>query len=272
MHKRTALITGATDGIGKQTAVELAKKDFHVIIHGRNKEKASKALKEIREITGSKALSIAFGDFSSLKDVHQLAESLTAEFDCIDVLVNNAGVYMNKKILTEDGFEMTFAVNHLAHFLLTNLLLELFKQSDDARIVNVSSIAHLNSRLDWENLNAEKLFSPYGAYSLSKLANVLFSNELANRVSGSNIKSNSLHPGVITTKLLKAGFNMTGSSVKKGAETSVFVSSSEKLKSLSGKYFVDCKIADINLIAADKDITKKFWEVSSEMTRLKLKP
>jgi len=269
MKKRTVLITGATDGIGKQTAVELANKGFHVIVHGRSIEKASFTLNDIRELTGSEALSIAFGDFSSLKEVHQLAENIKAEFNCIDVLINNAGLYMNQKNFSADGFEMTFAVNHLAHFLLTNLLLDLLNQSDDGRIVNVSSIAHQNSKLDWENLNAEKSFSPYGTYSLSKLANVLFSNELANRLSGTNIKSNSLHPGVITTKLLRAGFNMTGSSVKKGAETSLYVASSVELKSTNGKYFVDCKISDVNPIAENKDVMKKLWDLSEEMTGLK---
>lgn len=268
MENRVVLITGATDGIGKQTAIELSGKGFHVIIHGRTKEKSETTLNEIRSITGSNALSLTYADLSSLTQVRKLAENVMVNYTKLDVLINNAGIYMKERKLSEDGYEMTFAVNHLSHFLLTNLLLDLLKKSDDGRIVNVSSVAHQNAKLDWNNLNGEKSFSAYGAYSLSKLANVLFSNELANRFEGTNLKSNSLHPGVITTKLLKTGFNMSGASVKKGSETSVFLASSGEAALLYGEYLVDCNVANTHPSAKDSEVLQKFWDISKEMTAL----
>lgn len=268
MENRVVLITGATDGIGKQTAIDLAEKGFYVILHGRNSEKAEAALKEVQSTTGSNLLSTVTADLSSLTRVRQLANNILSKFNKLDVLINNAGVYMKERKLSEDGYEMTFAVNHLSHFLLTNLLLDLLKQSEDGRVVNVSSVAHQNAKLDWNNLNGEKSFGAYGAYSLSKLANVLFSNELAKRLKGTNLKSNSLHPGVITTKLLKAGFNMSGASVKKGAETSVFLASSDEAASFNGEYLIDSKIVKPHPHATDNEVLKKFWQVSEEMTAL----
>lgn len=268
MKTRVVLITGATDGIGKQTAIDLAEKEFHVIIHGRTKEKADSTLNDIHKITSSESLSSVYADLSSLNQVRNLTENILKNYSTLDVLINNAGIYMKERMLSEDGYEMTFAVNHLSHFLLTNLLLDLLKQSNDGRIVNVSSVAHQNAKLDWNNLNAEKSFSAYGAYSLSKLGNVLFSNELAMRLKGTNLKSNSLHPGVITTKLLRAGFNISGASVKKGAETSVFLASSEEVAHLNGEYLIDSKVVKPHPSATDNEVLKKFWQVSEEMTAL----
>lgn len=268
MKDRVVLITGATDGIGRQTAIELAEKGFHVIVHGRNESTANTAMKEIQKISGSSNVSSISADLSSLESVRELASKIISDYSRLDVLVNNAGIYMNKLVYSPEKFEMTFAVNHLSHFLLTNLLLELLGKSDDGRIINVSSIAHQNAKLDWNNLNAEKSFSSYGAYALSKLANVLFSNGLASRLNGTSLKSNSLHPGVITTKLLKTGFNMTGASVKRGAETSVFLSSSESVVSVSGEYFIDCNISKPHPAAVDREVIDRFWSVSEEMTGL----
>jgi len=268
LENRVVLITGATNGIGKQTAIELAGKGFHVIIHGRTKERSEAAFNEIKSITGSNSLSIVSADLASLSRVRNLAETVLSNYKKLDVLINNAGIYMKERKLSEDGYEMTFAVNHLSHFLLTNLLLDLLMKSDDGRIVNVSSIAHQNAKLDWDNLNGEKSFSAYGAYSLSKLANVLFSKELAFRLNGTNLKSNSLHPGVITTKLLRAGFNMSGASVNKGAETSVFLASSKEASRLNGEYLVDSQIAKTHPMANDREVLKKFWQISEEMTAL----
>jgi NAD(P)-dependent dehydrogenase (short-subunit alcohol dehydrogenase family) len=156
----------------------------------------------------------------------------------VDVLINNAGVFMKNRVLSEDGFEMTFAVNHLAHFLLTGLLLPQLKKSSAARIITVSSAAHSNAALDFENLNAERRFDAHGAYALSNLANVLFSKELAVRLEGSGITSNALHPGVISTKMLRKAFGMSGAGVKEGAATSVYLASSPAVEGVTGKYFV----------------------------------
>lgn len=268
MKDRVVLITGATDGIGRQTAIELAEKDFNVIVHGRNESKTNMVMNEIKKISGSNNVFSVAADLSSLDNVRKLADTIISNYSRLDVLVNNAGIYMNKLVYSPEKYEMTFAVNHLSHFLLTNLLLEMLKKSDDGRIINVSSIAHQNAKLDWENLNAEKSFSSYGTYALSKLANILFSNELASRLKGTNLKSNSLHPGVITTKLLKTGFNMTGASVKKGAETSVYLASSERAASVSGEYFIDSNISKPHPTAVDRTVMTQFWSVSEEMTEL----
>lgn len=268
MKRKTVLITGATDGIGKQTAIELAAKGCNVIIHGRSEESVDTALSEISDITASIFLSTVYCDLASLKSVYQLAEEIKNKYPVIDILINNAGIYMKELEYTVDGYEKTFAVNHLSHFLLTNLLIDLLKQSDDSRIINVSSVAHQNAKFEWDNLNAEKQFGGYAAYSLSKLANVLFSNELADRLKGTTVKSNSLHPGVITTKLLKAGFNMSGASVKKGSETSVYLASSEKAAPINGEYLIDCKISRPHPISREKKVLETFWEISAKMTGL----
>jgi len=265
MKDKLILITGSTDGIGKQTAVELALMGAQIIVHGRNKERVNLSVQEVQKVSNNKNISGFTADFSSLKHLRSSLNELKSKLDKIDVLINNAGVYMSSRILSEDGYEMTFAVNHLAHFLLTNELFPQIQKSKNGRIINVSSMTHLSGVLDFNNLNAEKNFNPYGSYCLSKLANVLFSRELANRLDGTGITSNSLHPGVIGTKLLHAAFKARGDSVKKGAETSVHLASSPTVSTISGKYFVDKKIAAHHPIADDGAILKKFWEVSKNM-------
>jgi len=268
MNSKVVLITGATDGIGKQTALELAKLGHHVIIHGRNKERVQQTSNEIQVATNHQQLSTIVCDLSSLKAVRKLTEEIKSKYDRLDVLINNAGVYMKSRVLTEEGFETTFAVNHLAHFLLTNLLLDLIKKSDEGRIINVSSIAHTRANFDLGNLNGEKYFDGYGAYSLSKLANVLFTKELSCILTDTNITANALHPGVISTKLLRIGFGAEGASVTRGAETSVYLAASPNVKSISGEYFADKQISRYNKIADDKNLTKKFWDVSAMMVGL----
>lgn len=267
MINRTVLITGATDGIGKQTAIELAKLGYRVIIHGRNKECVQQTANEIQHTTNNTQLSSLVCDLSSLHAVRNLAEEIKSNYDRLDILINNAGVYMKHRVLTEDGYETTFAVNHLSHFLLTNLLLDTINKSDNGRIINISSVAHLRANLDFENLKAEKYFDGYGAYSLSKLANLLFTKELFYKLEN-NITVNALHPGVITTKLLRIGFNTDGASVKKGAETSVYLATSKEVRNISGEYFSDKQKARYNRIADDPRITKKFWDVSTALVGL----
>ena len=269
MRNKIVLITGSTDGIGKQTAIELALLGAHVIIHGRNESRVEKTVEQLKDENAvfNKIDGFTF-DLSSLHQVKQFADTIKNQFDRIDVLINNAGVYLKNKMLSADGFEMTFAVNHLSHFLLTNELLPLLKRSNEGRIIHVSSMTHQSAKLEWDNLNAEKHYDAYGVYSLSKLANVLFSKELSERINGSGVTSNSLHPGVIATKLLATGFSIGGSSVIKGAENSVYLASSPEVKNISGKYFVDKKISHYNSIADDKSVRKKFWDVSGEMTGL----
>ena len=172
---------------------------------------------------------------------------------------------MKTLVLSEDGYEMTFAVNHLAHFLLTNLLLALLKKSAPARIITVSSMVHTSAKPDFQNLNAENHFEPYAAYALSKLGNVLFSNELTEHLKGTSVTSNSLQPGVIGTKMLRTAFNMSGASVKEGAATSVYLATSTDVEGISGKYFVSKHEAPAALMTNDKDLRKRFWEKSKDL-------
>jgi NAD(P)-dependent dehydrogenase (short-subunit alcohol dehydrogenase family) len=183
------------------------------------------------------------------------------------VLINNAGIYVTKKDLTPDGFEKTFAVNHLSHFLLTNLLLDLIKASGAARIITVSSSAHFDARFDLDNLNAEKKFSGWGMYCISKLANLLFTFALARRLEGSRITANALHPGFIDTKIL--GRDIGGRKpVEEGAETPVFLASSQKVAAISGEYFVRRQITPSSELSRDVALQEELWEISKKMTNL----
>lgn len=260
---KTILITGATDGIGKQTALELALQNSNeIIIHGRNEEKCKETIAELIEKTGNEKIKGTAADFSSLNDVAEMSDNIKENFDKIDALINNAGVYMNEKVLTADGYETTFAVNHLAPFLLTNKLIEKKMIPQGGRIINVSSIAHTRASVDFENLNGEIKYDAYGAYAISKLANVLFTNKLSQMLLKDKITANSLHPGVITTKLLRTGFNVTGASLETGAATSVYLAASEEVAGVTGRYFVNKKIEDTSSLAADEELIDKFWELS----------
>jgi NAD(P)-dependent dehydrogenase (short-subunit alcohol dehydrogenase family) len=265
MEGKIVLITGATDGIGKQTAFELAHLGATVLLHGRNPKRLIDTMNECRKKVPHPKLDFFNADFSSLNAVRRMAVDLGQKYKRIDVLINNAGVYMKTRELSQDGYEMTFAVNHLAHFFLTYLCLPLLKASPSARVITVSSVAHLRATLDFENLQGEKKFDGYDAYSRSKLANVLFAVELAERTKGSKLTSNALHPGVITTKLLEAGFGMKGSSPEEGAETSVYLAASPEVEGVTGKYFFKKRPQPYNPIADNAELRKKFWEHSCRL-------
>ncbi|MCX7798452.1 MAG: SDR family oxidoreductase [Melioribacter sp.] len=268
MDSKTILITGATDGIGKQTAKKLAQMGHTIIVHGRNEVKVNKTIEEIQNETGNDKIHACVGDFTSLKQVRNLVEELKKRFDCLDVLINNAGDYMQKYVLTEDGYETTFQVNHLSHFLLTNLVMDLIKNSSEGRIINVSSIAHQSADFDLKNLNSEKYFSPYNAYAVSKFANILFTKMLAKKLSNTNITVNSLHPGVINTKLLRAGFNIIGDVVERGAETPLYLATSEEVKNITGEYFIDKKVTRSHSQTYNENLWSKFWDISKQMVNL----
>lgn len=262
----TILVTGATDGLGKEAVVELARMGARILLHGRNPERAARAVEEVKKKSGSGCVEPVIADFSSLRQVREMAADVQERFGRLDVLVNNAGVFMKDRVLTEDGFELTFQVNHLAHFLLTHLLLELLKNSAPSRIINVSSMAHANAKLDFGNLQGEKKYGAYGAYARSKLANILFTYELAERLHGTGVTANALHPGVIATKLLRSGFGgFGGSSAKKGAESIVYLATSPKGDTVTGKYFVKNEVADSSLITYDRKVRKEFWRVSEKL-------
>jgi len=266
MSTRIILVTGATDGIGKQTAIDLAKQGAHVIVHGRHPEKVEATRQAVEKAGAAKADGVVF-DLASFASVRKGAEEITKRVDRLDVLVNNAGVFMNERVLTQDGIETTFQVNHLSPFLLTRLLIDTVLKGPGARVVNVSSIAHRRGRLSLEDLQRERGFDGYTAYAQSKLANVLFTLEFANRFPPERITANALHPGVVGTKLLREGFGAVGSdSLEEGAQTSVYLATSPEVEGVSGNYFVQCKQGDMALQALDSHGRKQLWQMSEQLT------
>jgi NAD(P)-dependent dehydrogenase (short-subunit alcohol dehydrogenase family) len=269
MKDKTILVTGATDGIGKQTALELAGMGARVLLHGRSRARAEATLSEIRSATASRSLDLFVADLASIQQVHQLAAAVSEKYDRLHVLINNAGLIMNERQLTEDGLETTFAVNHLAHFLLTHLLLDSLKRSAPARIVNVSSMTHQGVQVDFDNLQGERSYSGYGAYSLSKLANILFTYELAERLAGTGVTANALHPGVIGTKLLRQGFGGAGGGdLGAGAQTPLYLASSPEVEGVTGQYFIRRQAVEPSALAYDRDLRRRFWEVSERLAGL----
>lgn len=266
MTRPTILVTGATDGIGKQTALNLVRHGARVLVHGRNLHRAESAVAELKALSGLSCLEPVAGDFSSLAQVRTLAEDIRSRADRLDVLVHNAGVYMKARVVTVDGLETTFQVNHLASFLLTHLLLDRLEAA--ARIVVVSSVAHQGGYIDFQNLQGERLFDAYSAYASSKLANLLFAMELAERLRGTGVTVNGLHPGAIGTKLLKTGFNMEGAGVERGALTPTYLATSPEVQGVTGRYFMDCKPTSFSLYVKDEKLRGRFWEVSEGLAKI----
>lgn len=264
MEEKVVLITGATDGIGRQTAFDLAGKGMHVIVHGRTEKKAMSERDFIIQKTENPNIQAVYCDLSSLTDIRRMAADIRKRVEKIDVLINNAGVFKNHREFSPEGYEMTFAVNHLAYFLLTGLLLDLIKKSGNGRIINVASQAHA-SALDFDNLHGEKHYEGYDAYARSKLCNILFTFDLAQRLQGSGVTANCLHPGVISTKLLHTGFGMGGAPVQKGSVTSVYLATSPDVEGITGNYFVNKQVSSPAQIAQDKQIQLKLRHVSETL-------
>ncbi len=263
---RVAVVTGATEGIGKQTAIELAKRGFLVVVHGRSDARAKDAAKEIGEAAGTTALATAVADFASLSEARAMGQAIAKAHGAIDVLVNNAGVFAKKHVVTGDGLELTLAVNHFAHFVLTHELLGALGKSDQGRVVHVASGVHSGGAVDLDDLAMENDWSGYAAYASSKLMNVLFSNELARRLHNTRITSNALHPGVIATKLLRAGFGGGGAKVESGARTSVKVATNPALAKVTGAYFSDERQVQPAARARDPKLAKSLYEKSCAVT------
>ncbi len=267
LYGRVVLVTGSTDGIGKATALELAWRGATVLLHGRNIRKGEAAVADIRRITGSDRLHLYIANFSSQEQVRRLAAQVKEEHDRLHLLINNAGTFEPERKITEDGWETTFSVNYLAPFLLTHELLDLLKASAPSRIINVASIAHWNGAMDWDNLQGEKSYQGFAAYALSKLALILFTYFLAERLQGTGVTANCLHPGVIKTKLLRAGFgDYPGDTPEKGARTSVYLASSPKVEGISGRYFEECKAVSSSPISYDRNLQEKLWRLTKELT------
>lgn len=265
IEKGAVLVTGSTDGIGLETARELVRRGADVVLHGRNTARLEEAHAELSTLGGKPQPPPVRADLSALAEVRGMAEELIARKTPISVLINNAGVYMRQRELSRDGFEMTFAVNHYAPFLLTHLLLDALESSGNGRIVNVSSIAHSRGQIDFDDLDFERRFDAYSAYAASKLANVLFTVELAKRLKkrGSSVTVNALHPGVVSTKLLTKGFGVRGTdSLEQGATTSVYLATSPDVEGITGRYFQRARAAEMASGARDAKVAKRFYEES----------
>ena len=275
MNGKVCLVTGATDGIGKVSARVLAELGAKVIIVGRNPEKSAIVLAELRSISGNKNIDLLMADLAVMQEVRDLAEQVISRYDRLDVLLNNAGGYFTKHEITSDGLEMTFALNHMSYFLLTNKLMELLKYSAPARIVNVSSDAHYGVDIEFENLNGEQEYKAWKAYQKSKLANVLFTYELLKKVPG-NITVNCLHPGFVATNfghnnggffgpVLKIAQRISAIDPEEGAKTSIFLCSAPEVKGVSGKYFYKCQPKTSSRESRNEDTGKRLWQISSDL-------
>jgi NAD(P)-dependent dehydrogenase (short-subunit alcohol dehydrogenase family) len=273
MTGRTVLVTGGTGGIGKATAAGLAVLGAHVAITGRDRARADAAAAEIRTATGGQ-VDVFVADLSSQADVRRLASDVLAKLPRIDVLVNNVGGYWNTRHVTADGLERTFAVNHLAPFLLTQLLLDRLQESAPARVVTVSSNAHAAGRIDFDDLQGERSYSGERAYSQSKLANILFTYELVRRLSGTSVTANALHPGVVRTsfgaedpsgvqRMLVPVLRPFLKSPARGAATSIHLASGRVR--VSGRYFVNSKPRASSFRSYDEADARRLWEISDKL-------
>lgn len=275
MAGRTVLVTGGTGGIGRATALGLARLGANVAITGRSAARGADAAAEIRALTGVR-VDVFTGDLSIQAEVRRLAGEALDRLPGIDVLVNNVGGYWNTRQVTTDGVERTFAVNHLAPFLLTSLLLARLETSDDARVVTVASHAHAQGRIDFDDLHGVASYSGARAYDQSKLANVLFSHELARRSRRSAVTSNAVHPGVVSTAFGAEDPGMTQRllvpllrpfmrSPARGAATSVHVASAPELSGVSGRYFANGMPRRSSERSYDEAVAAQLWQVSAEL-------
>src|SRR4028118_1931091 len=265
------LVTGATDGLGKRVAQELAAKGATVLLHGRSSGRLEATLEELRKETGSEKLGSYLADLSSLGEVRGLAEQVLSEQDRLDVLINNAGIIAQEREESEDGHELTFAVNYLSHFLLTGLLLPLLRDSSPSRIVNVASAGQ--SPIDFDDPMLERGYEAMRAYTQSKLAQVMFTFELAERLSGNGVTVNALHPAsLMDTKMVRGTFGYTMSTVEEGAEAVVRLAVSPELEGVTGRYFDGTREARANRQAYDEGARKRLWVLSEELSGRLLEP
>jgi len=274
---KTILVTGASSGIGLEASVVFAKRGADVVMVARDRTRAEAALALVKSRSGSENVSLMLHDLGTLAAVRALAAEFRAKHKRLDVLVNNAGGVSDKRQITTDGFEQTFAVNHLAPFLLTHLLLDLLKASAPSRVVVVASVGHRRGSIDFEDLHFEKGYQIMRAYARSKLANVLFANELSRRLAGTGVVANSLHPGVVATNiwskapwwaqpLLAVGTRLFMISPEEGGGTIVHAGASPETATISGVYFEKNAPVKASHFARDEALAKRLWEVSEKLT------
>lgn len=284
MEGKYCLITGSTSGIGKQIAAGLAKMKANVILVGREKARCEAALQDIRKNVSTNnhnnRISYIVADLSSQASIHALAKEFLASHERLDILVNNAGVYLPRRLTTVDGIEYTFAVNHLAPFLLTNLLFGKIKASIPSRIITTSSVAYRGANINFDDLQFEKgHYSSFKAYRQSKLANVLFTKELSRRSDGSGVTANCFHPGGVRTNLVQSGpwyyrfvwriISPFLISPERGADTAIYLATSSEVEGKSGKYFSKRNEVNLSDTANDQDAAVRLWRVSEELTGIR---
>ncbi len=276
MRDKICLVTGATNGIGKVTARELAAMGATVIVVGRSREKTDGVVAELRAAAGNDRVYPMLADLSLMSGSLALADEFRSRFDHLDVLVNNAGGIFNQRQTTREGVEMTFALNHMSYFIVTTRLLDLLKASPSARVVSVSSGAHFAGRMEWDNLQGEKRYSGFGAYGNSKLANILFTYALARRLEGTTVTANVLHPGAVSTgfgtnnsdiisKVIFKGFQLFAIPVEKGARTSIYLASSPDVEGVSGAYYAEMKRTKSSAVSYDVETQEKLWSISEAL-------
>jgi NAD(P)-dependent dehydrogenase (short-subunit alcohol dehydrogenase family) len=277
MQEKVCLVTGATSGIGEVTARELARRGARVIIAGRSAARCAATLERIRAETGSTAVESLLADLSSQSDVKRLADEVQKRCQRLDVLINNAGGLYQARRESPDGIELTLALNHLAYFLLTNLLLPLIKASAPARIVNVASDAHRGGSINFDDLELKERYSGWRAYQQSKLANVLFTYELARRLEGTGVTANAVHPGFVRTnffteltgwtgRLIRGGAALVAISPEEGARTLIHLATSPEVTGKTGQYFVKERPVASSPRSHDEATAQKLWQISQEMT------
>ena len=273
---KNCIITGATDGIGKQTAIDLANLGYNLGLVGRNKEKGRFITQEIAKITGNKSIKYFNADLSVIKNTKYVADNIKNEFKSIDVLVNNVGAYFSNYKKTEEGLEKTFALNHLSYFALTHLLLDVLEAERSGRVINVSSSAHFSAKLDITDFQMEKKYKGWTAYCNSKLMNILFTYEADKKFKDKNVSFNCLHPGFVNTSfgddnkgfgknILSIGKKLIAINVKKGASTNVYLASSNKLSKVSGKYFYKSNRTKSSKTSYLDSHQKRLWSYSKKI-------
>lgn len=275
MTDKLVLVTGATGGIGYIAARELARKGARVVIVGRNPEKTAAAVEQIKAATGNPAVEYLLADLSLKAEVRRVAAEFKQRYDRLDVLLNNAGGYFSQRQVTADGLEYTFALNHMNYFLLTTSLLDVLQATGKARVVNVSSGAHMMARLDFSDLQNEQHYSGWQVYSKSKLMNVYFTYEMARRINH-GLTVNALHPGFVATNfglnnrgLINVGVKLSQKLFaippEKGAETSIYLASSPEVEGVSGKYFAHCREIRSSPVSYELEPARRLWEISEEI-------
>ena len=279
MNGKVCMITGANSGIGNATALGLAELDATVVMICRDQSQGEAAMAEIKEKTGNASVDLMIADLSSLQSIRKLAANFKEKYP-LHVLINNAGVFRTKRSLTVDGIETTFAVNHLAYFLLTNLLLDVLEPNAPSRVINVSSETHRGATINFDNLQGEKKYSALKSYGQSKLANILFTYELAKRLKETDVTVNCLHPGFTRTNLglekdnswiYRVGMKLAmifASSPVKGAQTPIYLATAPEVEDVTGKYFIKKKQVKSSKESLNEAIAQQLWQVSVELTKL----